>query len=309
MERSAANWPRGSAPVAVIMITFNEEHNIEPVLNNLRGWAAEVFMVDSYSADGTVDTALKHGVPVVQREFSGFGDQWQFALNALPVTAPWTMKLDPDERLTDELKTSISEAIEDGGAEGLLVKRRLWFMGRPLPLTQELLRAWRTGSCQFTDVRVNEHPIVEGALRRVSGHLEHHDSPDLHSWVGKQNRYTTAEALARFHGEDLAAAPRLLGSKLERRMWVKRNLHKIPFRYQLLFFYHLIQVKPWISGGTGVMWARMRVWVYRMREAKLKEMRKKGRAISRLETARGAPHPLAAQAERSQQKPKGSPSR
>ena len=82
------------------MIARNEAHNMEAVLDNIAGWAKEVFLVDSYSTDATVDIAVKHGVYVVQRRFRGFGDQWNFALSALPISAPWTMKLDPDERLT-----------------------------------------------------------------------------------------------------------------------------------------------------------------------------------------------------------------
>ena len=37
------------------------------------GWAREVFVVDSYSADDTVSLALRHGARVVQRRFRGFG--------------------------------------------------------------------------------------------------------------------------------------------------------------------------------------------------------------------------------------------
>ena len=46
---------------------LNEEHNLEEVFENLKGWAQEVFLVDSYSKDKTIDIALKHGVNVVQR--------------------------------------------------------------------------------------------------------------------------------------------------------------------------------------------------------------------------------------------------
>lgn len=59
-------WVRGTAPVAVVMISLNEGHNMEAVLQNLAGWAQEVFLVDSYSQDDTVDIALRH---VVQRRF------------------------------------------------------------------------------------------------------------------------------------------------------------------------------------------------------------------------------------------------
>ncbi len=72
-------WQSGNVPVAVIMISLNEAHNMKGVVQNLKGWAQEVFLVDSYSSDGTVDIALGHGVSVVQRRFRGFGDQWNFA--------------------------------------------------------------------------------------------------------------------------------------------------------------------------------------------------------------------------------------
>ena len=131
------------------MISLNEAHNLEAVLQNLSGWAQEVFLVDSYSADDTIDIALKHGVQVVQRRFRGFGDQWNFALRELPITAPWTMKLDPDERLTDELKASIESMVKRGDQDGIVIKRRLWFMGAVLPVEQPILRVWRTGGLSF----------------------------------------------------------------------------------------------------------------------------------------------------------------
>ena len=196
-------WKPGSVAVAVVMISLNEAHNMEGVLQNLKGWAQEVFLVDSYSSDSTVDIALGHGVSVVQRLFRGFGDQWNFALRELPITAPWTMKLDPDERLTDRLKMTIAREVTRGEATAIALCRRLWFMGKPLPVKHYLVRVWKTGSCRFSDVLVNEHPIVDGPVRRISGYLDHHDSPDLHHWVDKQNKYSTAEALMHVRGDAL----------------------------------------------------------------------------------------------------------
>ena len=106
------SWEKGSVPIAVVMISLNEGHNLKDVCENLNGWAQEVFLVDSYSKDDTIDIALNYGINTVQRRFRGFGDQWNFALNELPIKSPWVMKLDPDERLTEELKDNISEMIK-----------------------------------------------------------------------------------------------------------------------------------------------------------------------------------------------------
>ena len=158
-DKNTTTWRPGMAPVAVVMISLNEAHNLEAVLQNLTGWAQQVFLVDSCSADETVSIALRHGVHVVQRRFKGFGDQWNFALTELPITAPWTMKLDPDERLTDELKASIQSQIASGDQEGLIIQRRLWFMGAVLPVHQSILRLWRTGLCRFSFV-IGPKPVA-----------------------------------------------------------------------------------------------------------------------------------------------------
>lgn len=241
---------------------------MEAVCRNLAGWAQEIFLVDSYSQDDTVDIALRHGVHVVQRRFRGFGDQWNFALRELPISAQWTMKLDPDERLPDELKAKLLEAMRRDDRDGLSLGRRLWFMGQALPIRQTLVRLWRTGRGRFTEVAVNEHPIVEGHIVHVADDMEHHDSPDLDHWLEKQNRYTTAEAIIAYSRSPLADTPRLLGTALQRRIWLKRNFQLLPFRYFLLFLYHWLVQGAWRAGWVGYAWARLRSDVMRLIEYK-----------------------------------------
>lgn len=290
-------WAPGDTPIAMVMISLNEAHNMAAVLDNLAGFAQEVFLVDSYSSDRTVDLALERGVHVVQRRFRGFGDQWNYAMMALPVTAPWTMKLDPDERLTDDLKQSIRRILAAGEAEAFTVRRRLWFMGQPLPATQVILRGWRTGTCRFSDVLVNEHPLVTARTVAADGILEHHDSPDLHHWTDKQNRYSTAEAISAFRGLKLSATPRLFGTALERRMWLKRNFHRLPFRYTILHAYNLFATGAWRAGAVGRVWARLRVQVHLARELKLMDMTLSGKIYELPEPPVGQPHPGAVQAD------------
>lgn len=278
-----------AAPVAIVMIALNEAHNLEDCLQRIDGWAEQIFLVDSYSRDATVDIALKHGVHVVQRTFRGFGDQWNFALNELPITAKWTMKLDPDERLTDELKQEISGAIARDEVDAYNVKIRLWFMGKRLPAKLSLTRLWRTGMSQFSGVSVNEHALVAGRVGTLHAEIEHHDSPNLEHWLDKQNRYTTAEALAAFHGGKLAATPKLFGSALERRMWLKKHYMRAPFRYALMFWYHYIVKGAWRAGWVGYAWSRLRSDVYRFTEYKLREMRLAGRESVSIPRGVGTP--------------------
>lgn len=289
--QSGANAEGGTVPVAVLMITLNEAHNMEAVLENLKGWAQEVFVVDSFSSDDTVDIALRHGAHVVQRRFRGFGDQWNFAMGHLPIKAPWTMKLDPDERLGDELKSSIANAVAEASADGFSFHRRLWFMGRPLPIRQEITRIWKTGQCSFTDVAVNEHPLVDGSVAHVAGDLEHHDSPDLHHWFDKQNRYTTAEAIIVYQKSAIADVPRFFGTALQRRMWLKKHFYRVPGRHMLLFLYYWLLKGSWRAGWVGYAWARLRADVMRLIEYKRKEMELTGRLPAKRACGPGQPDP------------------
>ncbi len=288
-EAARTCWQPGNAPVAVVMIALNEGHNMEAVCRNLAGWAQEVFLVDSYSRDDTVDIALRHGVHVVQRRFRGFGDQWNFALRELPIKAPWTMKLDPDERLTDSLKREIVTATGRGECEAFRLDIRLFFMGRPLPVRLRLLRLWRSGSARFSDVIANEHAKVAGRVGNLVGDIEHHDSPDLDHWLEKQNRYTTAEAIIAHEQSPLADAPRLLGTPLQRRMWMKRNFHRLPFRYFLLFLHHWLVQGAWRAGWVGYAWARLRSDVMRLIEYKRREIELTGRVPVKRHYGPGTP--------------------
>ena len=288
------SWLPGAAPVAVVLITLNEAHQLDDALANLKGWAQEVFVVDSYSTDDTVSIALRHGVHVVQRRFRGFGDQWNFALRVLPVTAPWTMKLDPDERLTESCKTSILAAIAAGGADGFVLDLRLFFMGTRLPVRMSLTRVWRTGRCRFSDAAVNEHPLVDGRVSRIAGEIAHLDSPNLEHWLAKQNQYTTAEAVSLHRGLH-AIEPRLLGNRLQRRAWMKVHYRQVPCRYLLTFLYHYVILGAWRAGRVGFIWAVLRTTVYRLVDYKRLDLQLGRRFLPTLRGAVGNPDPRVAQ--------------
>jgi len=288
---SKSTWERGVAPLAVVMISLNEEHNLEDVLTNLKGWAQEVFLVDSFSQDKTIDIALQHGVHVVQRRFSGFGDQWNFALKKLPITAEWTMKIDPDERLSQELKDNIVSSIESNNCDGIEFDRRWWLMNTPLPIHDRVLRVWRTGLCTFSDVSVNEHPIVNGTVKFVSGDMDHLDSPDLDHWIQKQNKYSSAEAVASYLEPELSVKPNLLGNSLQRRMWFKHHFYKIPARYKFLFLYFFVYRGLWRAGRVGYHSARLWTEVYRWKELKTLEIKISGQVPKQTLNGPGQPDP------------------
>lgn len=265
-------------PITVISLTLNEEYHLPGAIENVKPWAEEIFIVDSCSTDKTVDIALEQGVKIVQRRFTNFGDQWNFAIERLPIKTPWTMKLDPDERVTPTLVEEISRVIQsENSCQGYWMPRRLWFMGKPLHVFTDVLRLWWTGRCRFSDVIVNEHPLIDGKVGRLKGIIEHYDSANLHHWMDKQNQFTTMEAIMKVKRDKLATKPKLLGNTLERRMFFKKYFDYIPLRFQMLWLYLMIVEGVWHDGDVGRAWAHLRVEATRMKEFKYKEMEKTGR--------------------------------
>ena len=273
-------------PLTVLMLTLNEEYHLPGVLDNIQDWAEDVFIVDSLSTDRTVDIALERGVKIVQRRFTNFADQWNFALS-LPVKTPWTMKLDPDERLSDELKQNIAQAIQREEADGFSLDRRLWFMGKPLHIKQEILRVWRHGKCHFPAMIVNEHPKVEGTTKRLDGFMEHLDSANLHTWLGKQNLYTTMLAITTYEKDPLEVKPNLFGSRRQRVVFFKKYFWKIPFRYQLMFLQLYFLRGLWRDGQVGRDWVRGRIMMRRLVEMKMREFKATGHVPAIPKTSSG----------------------
>lgn len=265
--------------LCVVFIAKNEEFHIGDAIDNVKDWAEAIFVVDSGSTDATVQIAKDKGAEVLYHPFKNFGDQWNWALDNCPIKSNWTMKMDPDERLSESLKQNISElCAEKNDIAGMEFDRVLWFMGKRIPSWRDrVLRVWRTGSCRFTDVAVNEYPIVDGRVCFIQGLMEHLDSRDLHQWVEKQNKYTTAEALRRLRGDPMAVSPKLFGSRLERRMWIKKLFFRLPFRYGMMFCHLYFGKRLFLLGRTGFECALLRMWSRRLIEQKMLEAQTTGR--------------------------------
>ena len=268
--------------LSIIFITKNEEFHIGNAIDNVKDIAEEIFVVDSGSTDKTVEIAESKGAKVLFHAFEGFGKQWNWALENCPIKTAWTMKMDPDERLTDALKSEIEDSLANRvELAGFEFDRVLWFMGKRIPGWKDrVVRIWRTGHCRFTDIVVNEHPIVDGKIGILQSTMDHLDSRDLGQWIEKQNKYTTAEAIRQFAGGPLAARPRFWGTRLERRMWFKSVFFKLPFRYEMMFFQLYFGKGLFLVGKTGFHCALLRIWVRRLVEQKLLEMRNTGRLTS-----------------------------
>ncbi len=90
--------------ISATIITFNEESNIKAACESV-AWADEIVVVDSNSTDATREIAEACGARVITNAWPGFGAQKQFAVDQ--AQHEWIFSLDADERVSDELKSSI----------------------------------------------------------------------------------------------------------------------------------------------------------------------------------------------------------
>lgn len=94
-----------SISISAVIITYNEERNIDRCLSSLKDVVDEIVVVDSFSKDKTAEICTKHGVRFIENPFEGHIQQKNFAIDQ--AKCEWILSLDADEALTEELQKSI----------------------------------------------------------------------------------------------------------------------------------------------------------------------------------------------------------
>lgn len=187
--------------LSVIILTFNERLHIERAIASVRALAREVFVVDSFSTDGTVELARAAGATVVQHEFESHARQMQWAIDSLPIESEWVLRLDADEVVEPSLAAELARRLPQLGPEvtGVNLNRKHIFMDRwirhggryPLPM----LRVWRRGHARVEDRWMDEHLLVDaGRVVDVEGGFADHNLAGLSHFIDKHNSYASREA-------------------------------------------------------------------------------------------------------------------
>ena len=190
------------ATLSVVTIAFNEERNIVECLESVR-WANELLVVDSGSLDNTVNLAKQFPAKVMQVQWRGYGATKNHALQH--ATGDWILWLDADERVTPELSAEIQQCIKEdnGSVAGYSIARRAYFLGKWMRhcgwYPSRVTRLFRRAKGRFSETKVHEQLILDGATSSLNNDLLHYTDPDLHHYFQKFNRYTSLAA------EDLQA--------------------------------------------------------------------------------------------------------
>ena len=114
-------------PISAVIITYNEERNIERCLASLQGVVDDIVIVDSFSKDKTEEICKKYNVHFVQHAFEGHIEQKNWAITQAKY--PHILSLDADEALDEKLKQSILAAKTNWKFNGYTMPRLTNYCG------------------------------------------------------------------------------------------------------------------------------------------------------------------------------------
>lgn len=272
--------------ITAIILTYNEARHIGRAINNVRCFAREIFVVDSYSLDDTVALAKGMGAKVVCHKFVTQALQFQWALDTLPIRTAWVLRLDADEYLTDALITEIEQVLPSTPPEimAYTMPRLQKFMGREIrhgivPLI--LLRLFRTGKARIEAKLMDEHLYVtEGTVASLQGAFYDDSLITLTEWTAKHNGYASREAidlLCTEYGLNDFSQVHNTGAHAAKVRARKLKYARLPlfWRCFAFFIYRYFIRLGFLDGKEGFLWHFLQGWWYRtLADAKVYELKK-----------------------------------
>ncbi len=255
-------------PISVIIPARNEAQNLPRCLNSLRDFG-EVYVVDSQSADDTVEIARSCGAKVVQFHYhGGWPKKRQWAIDTLPLAYDWILLLDADESPTPELVSEIRNAIQDARFNGYHIALCIYFLGRKLRhsgATFRKLSLFRRGKGRFecrlkeqdssmADMEIHEHVVVEGRTANLKSPLLHHNVSSLSHYIRKHDIYSNWEARVWLNGNTNELRPSITGTQAQRRRWLRRKFFTWPGSSLAFFLYKYVFRSGFLDGIPGLIY-------------------------------------------------------
>jgi len=181
--------------ISAILITLNEEKNLEACLESLR-WVDEIVIVDCGSRDATKEIALKYTDRFFHRAWDGYARQKAHALSL--ASNDWILSIDADERVTKELAAEIRRTVEAGERDGYFIPRDNYFLGRRMTggawRRDRQMRLFRRSKVSIAERPVHEGFEAAGETGELASPLLHFTNDSLADAIRKMNAYTSLEA-------------------------------------------------------------------------------------------------------------------
>lgn len=252
-------------PISAIVLTFNEEKKIEDCLKSATGFIEDIFVVDSFSTDNTINIVKQYTEKVFQHEFHNYGKQRNWALKNLPIKTEWILNLDADHRVTENLRQELAEIFlknEQIKYNGFLIPRKTVFMGKWIkhgghyPVYHAVLFKRGCGVCEET--LYDQHFIVDGDLKIIKNNIEDIVTESISNFISRHKRWALLEAKSQLESKDKIGStiqPNLSGNEIEKRRYYKDLYMKLPLfiRPFLYFLYRYFIKAGFLDGIQGLL--------------------------------------------------------
>lgn len=282
-SQAVAAGARRALPVALsaVVLTLNEESNLDACLGSLAGWTDSIFVVDSGSTDGTAEIAARWGAVLLHHSFESHTEQWRWALANLPFSSQWVLALDADQRITPELRDELARLFgEDTETlrrlDGIYINRRQIFRGRWIRhggyYPKYLLKLFRRDKVVFDELDlVDHHFYVAGPTRKMRFDLieQNLKEDSIAFWIEKHNRYARKLAEEDFRRAARASHPlaaSAFGSPDQKSLWQKSIWSRLPLylRSFAYFFYRYFLKLGFLDGKQGFIFHFLHAFWFRL---------------------------------------------
>ncbi len=279
--------------LSIIILTFNEEINIERCLIEARKLTKNIFIIDSYSTDKTLEICKKYTQKIYQNTFINQAIQLNWALGNIDLTTEWILRLDADEYFLPELINEVKYGLDnlDDDINGIFFKRRVYFMDKWIKhggyYPTLILRLWRNKKAICEERWMDEHmKLLEGRSITFKNDFVDDNKKNLHWWISKHNNYAAREAIEQlnikynFLDYELIK-PNIFGAQEQRKKWLKEKFYNVfplgvkPFMY---FIYRYVFKGGFLDGFRGFLFHILQGFWYRfLVDAKVYELEKKSK--------------------------------
>ena len=275
---------RSLIPVSVLVLTRNEELNLEACLSCLTSFD-EVIVLDSMSTDHTVEIAKKFGATVIQRVFDNFSAHKNWAISNIPIRNEWILMIDADERVENDLLEEIDRVVatNDIFIDGYYIARKnifdgVWIRyGGWYPDFQ--MRLFRRGRAHYESRIVHEHVLLEGKEGYLKNSLLHHDFKGLERYFDRHNTYSSMEAVEAYRvlrnpeNSSSYIQPSIFSRGPKRRRYLKLLAYRyLPFRPFFKFLWMYVFRLGFLDGRMGFRFCLLHTFYEYQVSLKLKEL-------------------------------------
>jgi len=182
--------------ITPVILTYNEEANIERTLNGL-WWAKDIVIVDSYSSDLTCDLIAKYSqTRPVRRRFDNHATQWNFAIEETGIATEWILALDADYLVSREFAAELATLRPTTDCSAYRADFTYCVFGRPLrgTLYPGITILFRAGRGRYRQAGHTQRLEIKGTVENLREKILHDDRKTLSRWLVSQQKYAALES-------------------------------------------------------------------------------------------------------------------